>query len=288
MATATPPAPGITPMAPTPDAAVAPVGVAPAPAPAAPAAAAAAAAAAPEERAPVAAAPVIPAAPVSPAPAAEPASPAPAVPAAPQENSTAAGSETAGRAPVTAPELQARSPEPALEAEPNAAPLPERKPVESAPALPGETGVVARESGAEPVATPVALERPAPAAVTLVPGSEQAQPVIRKPAPRSERPRYTIHLLSSPSKEELLQTVRTFGLAQAAWYSVQQGNGTQYRLIFGGYESVSEAREALRALPEALYARNPWVNNYPASVTITAFNGIPTARVAAVERNILR
>lgn len=162
------------------------------------------------------------------------------------------------------------APVPAPTAPVQAAPRP--APVEPTPSVPSSRALHAVQApAAVHEAVPVTLKaswrehaaspsqhaapRPAPAETT---------------APPAVRPRYTIHLLSSRSHADLVRLVQAHGLADARYYTVERTDGSHYRLIYGGFETLTAARQALETLPRALHAHGPWVNNYPMDVAVTA------------------
>lgn len=94
---------------------------------------------------------------------------------------------------------------------------------------------------------------------------------IEDTASSKVRPRYTIHLLSSRNLADLERLVQAHGLTDIHYYAVDRADGRHYRLIFGGFQTMAEARRVLDALPHALQAHRPWVNNYPVEVTVSGF-----------------
>jgi len=225
-------------------------------------------AAAPASVAAPAAAPVTEAvAPLAPAPVAElpaqsaPPAPAPVVPA-------AAPAEAAQVAPAAAPREVEQAPKIAAPAAPVPAPVVTAPVAPAAPAPASEIAPAAKPAPRAPAGADVMPESPAEAETTTA----AVMPAV-SPAITAERPRYTLHLLSSRNKGDLVRLAQTHGLSHAvSYYEVQQKDGTHYRLIFGGFATVAEANAALDALPDGLFKSRPFVNNYPQQLLVMHFD----------------
>jgi septal ring-binding cell division protein DamX len=109
---------------------------------------------------------------------------------------------------------------------------------------------------------PQAPEHVAPGLIKASIGPDPSAP--KKSAERP--PRYTLQLLGSRSKADLVALVREHGLdaSQAHYYAGEHAGGTWYRLFYGGYATVAEARAMLKALPSSLARHKPWVREFPA------------------------
>jgi septal ring-binding cell division protein DamX len=126
---------------------------------------------------------------------------------------------------------------------------------------PGPTESSARapdapKAKAQPASEPaVAADRPAP---------------VKKPESRStrqagiaERPRFTLQLIGSRSKADLEAVVDRYGLDEVRYFESQLGGSPWYRLLYRGFDTLAEARRALKALPAGLNRHKPWVRNFP-------------------------
>ncbi|MGE0081921.1 MAG: SPOR domain-containing protein [Thiohalomonadaceae bacterium] len=206
-------------------------------------------------------------------PAAAPVTSGQAVPApeatAPAEVTAAPVVPTEAMSPAAQPDADTTAP--AAPASPVTAPAPV---VPSSPA-PAPRALHSAQAPVE--AAPVTMkaswrESPAPAPQRVSLAATPAS--VEDAASPAARPRYTVHLLSSRSRADLERLVQAHGLVDANYYAVDRADGRHYRLIYGGFETVAEARRALDALPRALHAHGAWVNNYPADVVVTGFEAL--------------
>ncbi len=80
-------------------------------------------------------------------------------------------------------------------------------------------------------------------------------------------PRYTLQLLGSRSRADLVALVRQHGLdeAQVQYVVGEHAGGPWYRLFYGAFASVGEAKAGLKALPADLHRHKPWVRTLPAA-----------------------
>ncbi|MCK9532335.1 MAG: SPOR domain-containing protein [Gammaproteobacteria bacterium] len=90
---------------------------------------------------------------------------------------------------------------------------------------------------------------------------------LNVPAPPEAIPRYTLQLLGSRSRADLVTLVRRHGLdeAQVQYVVGEHAGGPWYRLFYGAFASVGEAKAGLKALPADLHRHKPWVRTLPAA-----------------------
>lgn len=174
----------------------------------------------------------------------------------------------AGKPAVTAASGQAVSKTPAMltarsnvstgaAAEPDAATKPVRTGMGQQPIA--ETAQPEAPSGAigakrdEP-ATPRRSERPA-----------QSEGKDRGEGQRlsAGRPRFTLQLIGSRSKQDLVELVERFDLNDVRYFQGEYKGGPWYRLLYLGFDSLAEARQALKRLPPEMRRHKPWVRNFP-------------------------
>lgn len=114
-------------------------------------------------------------------------------------------------------------------------------------------------------------QRPAGAAAprTPEPGRRSEPPPSGSPeknTPVADTPpsTYTVQLLGSRSLKDLERLATRHGLMDASrYYQAGSKERPWYRLLYGRYPTVSEARAVLRALPSTLKKHEPWVRDYP-------------------------
>jgi len=86
--------------------------------------------------------------------------------------------------------------------------------------------------------------------------------VVRKPAPKDLRSRYTIQLLASDNQSDLKRFIAQHPMRESFnIHLVRRGNSHWYILTLGGYKDFNEARRAMQNLPGALVTRKPWVRS---------------------------
>jgi DamX protein len=160
-----------------------------------------------------------------------------------------------------------------IRAEPQAAAVP------PAPAAPAQAFTDQRvviegadpASAAEAPAAPheAARRNPVESREVVMPGLIKAKAGARLnvPAPPEAIPRYTLQLLGSRSRADLVTLVRRHGLdeAQVQYVVGEHAGGPWYRLFYGAFMSVAEAKTGLKALPADLHRHKPWVRALPAA-----------------------
>jgi len=75
--------------------------------------------------------------------------------------------------------------------------------------------------------------------------------------------RYTINLLLSPEKNDLIHFIRRHDLAKnSAVYPALVKGQKQYNLIYGAFASYKAATDALDAMPDAIKKYGPWIRRF--------------------------
>jgi septal ring-binding cell division protein DamX len=73
---------------------------------------------------------------------------------------------------------------------------------------------------------------------------------------------FTIQLLASANKSELLRYIQANALDSQAMYYQSQRNGQDlFVLVYGLYTTRSEAQTALQGLPSSIRAQQPWIKS---------------------------
>lgn len=144
------------------------------------------------------------------------------------------------------PSIQANTPEPNVAlnntAPVNAAPVPLTAAPNAAPTKVGNKNI----AKTDPVNT-------AETSTALI-SSESL-----KKAPKNY---YTIQLLASTSKNDVMQYSKTHGLEKKATYYRSKKNGKDlYVLVYGLYKTRIEAQAEVAKLPSELRVKNPWVKS---------------------------
>jgi outer membrane protein assembly factor BamD len=70
---------------------------------------------------------------------------------------------------------------------------------------------------------------------------------------------YTIQLFSTSSEQALRAFVKRQRMNDVAWFSFGAPNRTWYSLIYGVFDSVTDARVAAEKLPSSLRGEKPWI-----------------------------
>lgn len=79
---------------------------------------------------------------------------------------------------------------------------------------------------------------------------------------------YTIQLLASSKKSDVLGYSKTHGLqGKAAYYHVKKNGKDLYVLVYGLYKTRADAQAAMTKLPAELRAKNPWVKSVASAQT---------------------
>lgn len=77
------------------------------------------------------------------------------------------------------------------------------------------------------------------------------------------RPRFTLQLIGSRSKADLAAIVERYGLRDVRYLRSERQGGPWYRLLYRGFDSLADARRALKALPAEVGRHKPFVRNFP-------------------------
>lgn len=74
---------------------------------------------------------------------------------------------------------------------------------------------------------------------------------------------YTIQLMSGASLASITSFVNQHHLqAKASYYKVHAKSGEYYKLVYGKFASWDQANAELKALPQNLRAKHPWIKSY--------------------------
>jgi hypothetical protein len=142
----------------------------------------------------------------------------------------------------------------------------------SEPVRPSPVKAAVREAPASHAARPVEVKFGDTAASSvqpvLLPIQRTETPPLAVVAEKARRPQggYTLQLLGSRSRQDLVELVRRNGLDAARAYHLrgEHKGGPWYRLLYGRYSSPAAAKAALKALPEPVKSKQPWVRPLPA------------------------
>ena len=90
----------------------------------------------------------------------------------------------------------------------------------------------------------------------LVPGSP-------KPEPSALAKGYTIQLLGSHHQKDIINFMKRNNLEkQTAYYKTTYQGQEWYVLVYGHFQSSSQAKAAIKALPAVMQRNNPWVKSF--------------------------
>lgn len=126
------------------------------------------------------------------------------------------------------------------------------KPVVSSQPVPAQTPVPVQATVEPDNSMPIVPPRQATTPTTS--GVERL-----RSAPASN---FTIQLLASANKSELLRYIQANALdSQAMYYQTQRNGRDLFVLVYGLYTSRSEAQAALQKLPASIRAQQPWIKS---------------------------
>jgi len=173
----------------------------------------------------------------------------------------AASSASSQSAPEPAPTL-----EPVPAAEPEPTPTPEPEPAaepepEPSPAPNSDEDLLADDSDSdnvEPAATPAAE----PSAQTSAQSNPEASGVLESPTwiLVQDPQKYTVQMSASTDKASVESFMRRNDLPPPnSVFAFDRNGATWYALVHGLYDSVPEARDALKLLPEGALRNQPWI-----------------------------
>lgn len=118
----------------------------------------------------------------------------------------------------------------------------------------------------QPASTPVPVQATAEPdnSMPIVPPRQATTPTTSgverlRSAPASN---FTIQLLASANKSELLRYIQANALdSQAMYYQTQRNGQDLFVLVYGLYTNRSEAQAALQKLPASIRAQQPWIKS---------------------------
>lgn len=144
--------------------------------------------------------------------------------------------------PVAKPSIKTTTPPPAAQP----------KPVVSSQPVPAQTPVPVQATTEPDNSMPIVPPRQATTPTTS--GVERL-----RSAPASN---FTIQLLASANKSELLRYIQANALdSQAMYYQTQRNGQDLFVLVYGLYTNRSEAQAALQKLPAPIRAQQPWIKS---------------------------
>lgn len=103
----------------------------------------------------------------------------------------------------------------------------------------------------------------APARIRPAPSPKPRRDEGRAPGILAGNPRFTLQLIGSRSREDLVRLVERYGLEQVRYLRGERRGAPWYRLIYSGFDTLAEARRALKALPPGMARHRPYVRNFP-------------------------
>lgn len=159
-----------------------------------------------------------------------------------------------------------------------------------------EKAPAGRPAAAPPA--PPALPAPARAATPVLGGAAPTQPAgaaTRTEANRegwllAQRPdHYTLQLLATSDRNALVGFIARHRLHDnSAYFSTAKGTQRWYALVYGSYDTLTGAKQAVDELPAALRRANPWIRRFgdiqaaiqkeqpmPAAAPATPAQGMP-------------
>jgi septal ring-binding cell division protein DamX len=156
--------------------------------------------------------------------------------------STPASNQPVAAEPVAKPPVKAATP---------AQPV-QPKPVVSSQPVPAQTPAPVQATAEPDNSMPIVPPRQATTPTTS--GVERL-----RSAPASN---FTIQLLASANKSELLRYIQANALdSQAMYYQTQRNGQDLFVLVYGLYTNRSEAQAALQKLPASIRAQQPWIKS---------------------------
>lgn len=91
------------------------------------------------------------------------------------------------------------------------------------------------------------------------PENLNAKNVTNTQLPSNAKPYYVLQIMSHNSYQALVTFAKNNHLQQAYYLTTTENGKTLYVLVYGKYNSIAEAKEALTTLPSAAKALKPWV-----------------------------